>query len=163
MNILKDYIIRGIPDVRSTVGIPKFAGRRSLLNANQNLPIVNYHSVKTLSYQVDKLPESSDTPCTTRTNSPDIDDDAENDVEYENYRKRLRDQIIHKYYKETSEGFVFTNGYLRWINGRPHYIVKLEGYKYYEYQINLYYELFGHFDARFGFYDDHNNFIEFDI
>jgi len=97
------------------------------------------------------------TPSTTRTNSPDIED------QYQSQKNLYREHIIQKNVKDTPEGFVYSNGHLVWINKKPHYVVKMRGYDYYGYRINIYYELFGNFDVKIGFYDINGKFIELDI
>lgn len=93
-------------------------------------------------------------PSTTRTSSPEIE---ENPIIYTNNRER----VINKNIKYTQDGIEYMNGKLEWIFGKPVYVVNLEKYNYYGHIIKIYYELYGDFRIKIGFYDYNKDFFEF--
>lgn len=120
----------------------KFLSNKNIEDYNQSYDSVFYNEKK------------NDTPCSTRTNTPDIDEEENHSIK--------NHYIIQKNVKDTPEGFVYSNGSLEWINKKPHYVVIMEGYFYYDYPIKIYYELFSNFDVKIGFYNN-NEFIELQI
>lgn len=102
-----------------------------------------------------------ETPSTTRTNSPDIENfsetpDFDNNLYNYNYNYLY---LINKNREYTDEGILFSNGELKWIFGKPVYVVKTD-YYYFDNIISIYYYLYEKFDVKIGFYYN-NEFIEF--
>ena len=102
-----------------------------------------------------------ETPSTTRTNSPDIENIEYSNESYSNYDNNNYFNLINENRKYTDEGIVFSNGELKWISGKPVYIVKTD-YYYFDIQINIYYYLYENFHVKIGFYNN-NEFIELSL
>jgi hypothetical protein len=83
------------------------------------------------------------------------------DLYEQNNKSRLKDVFI-KYEEniKLQDGqYIFSNGYLKWINGIATYIMPTEYYDN-KYQINIYYSLYNNGPIKYGYYDENEQFIE---